>query len=126
MDDDPIAPTFFLKVKGSHTSTIEAERQASYYGALGSQVIHALQAYKQEEPAYDDNAYTITSTYSRGILELYAVHIAEPKPGEGPEYIMTPLGDWPIHANLESFQQGLTAYQMLEIGRRRRETRSLN
>jgi hypothetical protein len=60
----------------------------------------------------DNNAYTISATYCRGLLELYATHIASPGWNLGvPEYVTTRLGEWTIHANMESFQQGLSAYR---------------
>ncbi|KAL3485409.1 hypothetical protein BJX62DRAFT_229541 [Aspergillus germanicus] len=63
-------------------------------------------------PVLDNNAYTISATYCRGLLELYATHIASPGRNLGvPEYVMTRLGEWAIHAIMESFQQGLSAYR---------------
>ncbi|KAL2853030.1 hypothetical protein BJX68DRAFT_265268 [Aspergillus pseudodeflectus] len=110
--DGLVAPNFFLKVKGAQVSAVEAERQACYYGALGARAIHALHSHKQEKPVFDNNAYTISATYCRGLLELYATHIASSGRNLGvPEYVMTRLGEWTIHANMESFQQGLTAYR---------------
>ncbi|KAJ0421959.1 hypothetical protein BJY00DRAFT_311670 [Aspergillus carlsbadensis] len=110
--DGLVAPNFFLKVKGAQVSAVEAERQACYYGALGARAIHALHSHKQEKPVFDNNAYTITATYCRGILELYATHIASQSRNPSvPEYVMTRLGEWAIHANMESFQQGLSAYR---------------
>ncbi|CEL06142.1 hypothetical protein ASPCAL07250 [Aspergillus calidoustus] len=110
--DGLVAPNFFLKVKGAQVSAVEAERQACYYGALGARAIHALHSHKQEKPVFDNNAYTISATYCRGLLELYATHIASSGRNLGvPEYVMTRLGEWTIHANMKSFQQGLTAYR---------------
>ena len=42
------------------------KRQALYDGALGARGIHELRSYVDPETAYDNNAYTITSTYHGG------------------------------------------------------------
>ncbi|KAL3461113.1 hypothetical protein BJX64DRAFT_261727 [Aspergillus heterothallicus] len=107
-----VAPNFFLKVKGANVSAVEAERQACFYGAFGARAIHALHSYEQDQPAFDRNAYSITATYSRGLLELYATHMASSgRDPSVPEYVMTRLGEWAIHGSMESFQEGLTAYR---------------
>ncbi|KAL2821762.1 hypothetical protein BDW59DRAFT_164100 [Aspergillus cavernicola] len=112
-DDVPVAPNFFLIVRGAEASSIDAERQACYYGALGSRAINALHSYRKDKPVYDNNAYTIIATYSCGVLEIYATHIVECRRGTrgGLEYLMTRLGAWPMHGNLETFQQGVIAYR---------------
>lgn len=88
--DLPIAPNFFLAVKGPDGSAAVAARQACYDGALGARGMHSLQSYGQEKPVYDNKAYTITSIYHNGQLKMYTVHPAQPNgPGSRPEYYMT-------------------------------------
>jgi hypothetical protein len=52
--------------------------QATLDGALGARAMHKLQSYGEKEPTYDNNAYTITSTYHDGTLKIYTTHITPP------------------------------------------------
>ena len=111
-DDLPMAPNFFLEAKGLDGTAAVAERQACYDSALGARAIHALQSYQQKRLIYDNNAYTITSTYADATLKLYATHLTKPKgPDCRPEYIMTQLGGWMMTNNAETFRQGASAYR---------------
>ncbi|KAH6866098.1 hypothetical protein B0T10DRAFT_75066 [Thelonectria olida] len=58
MEDKPMAPNFFLKVRGPDGSTAVATRQARYDGTMAYRGIHSLQNYSREEPQYDGQAYT--------------------------------------------------------------------
>ncbi|EFR03429.1 hypothetical protein MGYG_06426 [Nannizzia gypsea CBS 118893] len=108
----PMAPNFFLETKGPDGSLAVATRQACYHGALGARGIQKLQSYKQDEPGYDNNAYTITSTYHGGQLKLYTTHpIAPRESNEHPEYIMTQLNAWSMVGNIDGFRQGASAYR---------------
>jgi hypothetical protein len=56
--------------------------------------VYALQNYGAEEPAFDGNTYTYSSTYlartGTGTLQLFAHHVTSPTvPGGRPEYHMT-------------------------------------
>ncbi|OJD24959.1 hypothetical protein ACJ73_03671 [Blastomyces percursus] len=111
-DDLPMAPNFFLEAKGPDGSLAVATRQACYDGALGARGMHSLQSYQQDELTYDNNAYTITSTYHGGTLKLYTTHLSEPRgPGCRPEYIMTPLRSFSLTDTYDTFRQGLAAYR---------------
>ncbi|EER41077.1 conserved hypothetical protein [Histoplasma capsulatum H143] len=110
--DLPILPNFFLEVKGPDGSPAVANRQACYYGALGARGTHFLQSYQQDKPVYDNNAYTITSTYLGGHLKLYSTHLVQsPDLDCPPEYIMTQLKGWSITSDLETFVRGVSAYR---------------
>lgn len=110
--DLPIAPNFFLAVKGPDGSAAVAARQACYDGALGARGMHSLQSYGQEEPVYDNKAYTITSIYHNGQLKMYTVHPAQPNgPGSRPEYYMTQLKGWSMTSDPETFRKGATAFR---------------
>ncbi|EEQ29627.1 hypothetical protein McanMca71_006708 [Microsporum canis] len=107
----PMLPNFFLEAKGPDGLPIVATRQACYDGALGARGIYKLQSYK-EKPIYDNNAYTITSTYQSGQLKIYTNHIAAPQDSNGrPEYVMTELNAWSVAGNIDSFRQGVSAYR---------------
>lgn len=109
--DLPIAPNFFLAVKGRDGSLAVAERQACYDGALGARAMHSLQSYGQEEPVYD-KASTITSIYHGGTLQMYSSHVARPRnPSGRPEYHMTQLDSFAIIGNRNACVAGLQAYR---------------
>ncbi|KAI1974678.1 hypothetical protein LOZ53_003380 [Ophidiomyces ophidiicola] len=108
----PMAPNFFLEAKGPDGSPAVATRQACYDGVLGARGIHKLQSYKRDEPVYDNNAYTIISTYQAGQLKLYTTHPTAPRESDGrPEYIMTQLNAWSMVGSADGFRQGASAYR---------------
>ncbi|PWY72947.1 hypothetical protein BO70DRAFT_256472, partial [Aspergillus heteromorphus CBS 117.55] len=109
----PLAPNFFLEVKGNHGSSSVADRQACYDGALGARAIHALRTFRQDQDQESDgNAYTITATFHDGTLKLFTTHRTEPRnASERPEYIMTLVGGWFMPGNFASFRQGVAAYR---------------
>lgn len=105
-------PNFFTEGKGPNGNTAVCKRQALYDGALGARGIHELRLYVNPETAYDNNAYTITSTYYGGYgdLTIYSTH---PTPSNDPqnliEYRMTQLNGWKMTGNPEAFRQGASA-----------------
>ncbi len=110
--DLPIAPNFFLAAKGPDGTPAVARRQACYDGALGARGIHSLQSHGQHEPVYNNNAYTITSTYNDGQLKMYTSHPTHPaSPGSRPEYYMTQVNTWGMTGSLQTFRQGATAFR---------------
>ncbi|KAI1322074.1 hypothetical protein F5Y16DRAFT_387680 [Xylariaceae sp. FL0255] len=91
----PIAPNFFLAIKGPDGSLAIAERQACY-----------------NRSDFDNKAYTITSTYHGGILKMYTSHPLPPvSPGARCEYITTQINSWSMTGNCSTFRQGATAYR---------------
>jgi hypothetical protein len=111
-DDLPIAPNFFLAAKGPDGTAAVARRQACYDGALGARGMNSLQSYEEDEPVYDNNAYTITSIYSDGQLKIYTSHPIQPtSPGGQPEYCMSQLRSFAMTDTAETFRQGATAYR---------------
>ena len=111
-DDLPVAPNFFLAVKGPGGSAAVAKKQACYDGALGARGIQQLQSYGEGKPIFDKNAYTITSTYSDGTLKIYTSYLSEPSnTRDRPEYLMTQVNGWSMTGNPESFRQGATAFR---------------
>ena len=110
--DLPIAPNFFLSVKGSKGSLQVAKRQACYDGALGARGMHSLQSYEKDESTYDNTVYTITSIYLGGFLQIYTVHSVQPAIPEGrTEYCMNLLRSFAINDSADSFRERVTAYR---------------
>jgi hypothetical protein len=111
-DTYPVAPNFFLEVKGPDGSAAKKTMQACYAGAIGARGMHALQGYGQAEPTYDNKAYTFSSTYHDGTLKLYAHHPTQPsRLGESPQYHMTPLRGFLLTDSPQTFRQGVGAFR---------------
>ncbi|KAH7157925.1 hypothetical protein B0J13DRAFT_603608 [Dactylonectria estremocensis] len=110
--DEPMAPNFFLDVKGTDGCAAVATRQARYYGAIGARGMHSLQNHGIEEPRYDLQAYTYSSTYMNGMLRLFAHYLSAPLTHGGrPEYHMTQVDAWDMTNDIESFRRGATAFR---------------
>ncbi|KAK0718738.1 hypothetical protein B0T21DRAFT_351541 [Apiosordaria backusii] len=110
MLDKPMAPNFFMEVKGPDGKPSVATRQARYHGAFGSRAMHSLQNYGAEEAEYDGKAYTFSSTYQDGTLKLYAHHVTAPTTEGGrPEYHMTYLSSYAITGNRDRAAEGIGA-----------------
>ncbi|KAL2257991.1 hypothetical protein VTK26DRAFT_8878 [Humicola hyalothermophila] len=76
--------------------------------------MHALQNYGEEEPAFDGNTYTYSSTYyaGTGTLQLYAHYVTLPTaPGGRPEYHITKLRGFDMTDSRNIFVQGATAFR---------------
>lgn len=107
-----IVPNFFTQGKGPSGNMAVADRQACYEGAMGARAIQRLQSYGQPEPVYDNNAYTITSTFDGRQLMMYTTHLTAPvNPGGRPEYHMNHLKGWVMTSDPETFRQGATWYR---------------
>ena len=108
----PILPNHFTERKGPKSTISVAKRQAMHNGAVGARAMHHLQSYGQLELVYDNSSYTITSSYSDGLLQIYTTHPTAPvNPGGRPEYYMNKLNGWDMTGNPEAFRQGATAYR---------------
>jgi hypothetical protein len=59
MEDKPMAPNFYLEVKGPDGSAIA--KQACYDGSVGARGMQSPQSYGRDESVYDNRAYTIAS-----------------------------------------------------------------
>ncbi|KAI9752493.1 MAG: hypothetical protein M4579_005617 [Chaenotheca gracillima] len=111
-EDLPIAPNFFLAVKGPEGIYAVAGRQACYDGALGARGMHSLQSFGQEKLIFDNNAYTISSIYYAGTLRMFTSHPSRPTSPRGrPEYCMKQLNAWAMTGNVETFREGAAAYR---------------
>ena len=109
--DLPIAPNFFLGVKGPEGVPVVAQRQALYDGTLGERGIRDLLSYRSD-PVYDKNAHTMTCTYHAGALKMYTIHAIPPaNPGARPEYVMTLIRAYALTGNYDTYRQGVAAYR---------------
>ncbi|KKK15850.1 hypothetical protein AOCH_005963 [Aspergillus ochraceoroseus] len=107
----PIAPNFFCEGKGPDGSHAVGERQALYNGAVGARAMHTLQGFGREA-TYDNNAYTITSLYHCGHLQLYTVHpLKSAHPARETDYQMTLLRSYSLKDTCETFRQGVQAFR---------------
>lgn len=80
--------------------------------------MHSLRAYRQQEPTYDNNAYTITSTYHSGVLKLYTAHLTPPSGLDNrPKYVMTLLNSFGMAGEVETFRGGVSAYRNARLGK---------
>ncbi|KAF1739594.1 hypothetical protein CRV24_001530 [Beauveria bassiana] len=122
----PVVPNFFVEAKAPRGGADVAKRQACLDGAIGARAMHSLQNYGEDEPVYDGNARTFSSTYhaGTGTLQLYAHHVTDPRAGgEPPEYHMTQLDSWGMTGNIDTFRRGAAAFRNArDLGRRQRET----
>ena len=87
--------------------------QATYDGALGARGMHELRSYVDPETAYDNNAYTIISTYHPNVLLImYTSHPVESTdPKYQTEYRTTQLNSYAMTGNPEGFRQGAAAWR---------------
>jgi hypothetical protein len=109
-----IVPNNFTEGEDPGCTAEVVKRQSCYDGALGARVMQHLQSYGQPEPVYDNNAYTIISSYSDGQLRMYTTHPTQPaNPGDPPKYHMNQLNAWGLTGNPETFRQGATAFRNL-------------
>ncbi|KAK7419439.1 hypothetical protein QQZ08_010857 [Neonectria magnoliae] len=124
MLDKPMAPNFFMEVKGPDGKAAVATRQARYDGAVGSRAMHSLQNYGTDELQYDGKAHAFSSTYhaGTGTLQLYAHHVTAPTTEGGrPEYHMTQVNGWQMTGNRDTFVEGARALRnTLDLTERRR------
>lgn len=109
--DLPIAPNFFLAVKGPDGSASVAKRQACYDGALGARGLHSLQEYGKDEPEFDNNASTLTSIYHNGQLQMFTSHPSKSATSDRTEYHMTQLRSFSMADNPDTFREGATWYR---------------
>lgn len=109
----PALPNFFTEAKGPDGSAAVVKRQACFDGALGARGVHKLRSFEEDpDMVYDNNAYTITSTYHSGHLQIYTSHPTKPIDPEGPpEYHMTQLGGWALTGSHDQFRQGTGAFR---------------
>ncbi|MCJ1270937.1 hypothetical protein MMC22_010835 [Lobaria immixta] len=110
----PCLPNFFTEGKGPDGSPVVCMRQALYNGALGARGVHELRSYIGVERLYDNNSYTISSSYQSGsgTLRLDTIHpTPSTKPNRKYGFRMTKLGIWSMTHNSDAFRVGATAFR---------------
>jgi len=101
-------PNFFTKTKDFKKITDVCKRQTLYNGALDARGIHKLRLYIDSETTYNNNAYTIASTYydNSEALKLYTTHCTlSINSNRDYEYRITQLNSWNITGNPDIFRQ---------------------
>ncbi|KFA67344.1 hypothetical protein S40285_10134 [Stachybotrys chlorohalonatus IBT 40285] len=91
VQDRPLAPNFFVEIKGPKGVPGVTFRQAQHNGAVGARAMHMLQNYGVDRPVFDNCPYAFTAVLNMRILELFAHHVTAPTTKGGqPQYHMTP------------------------------------
>lgn len=109
----PCLPNFFTEGAGSKGLEDVCKNQAMYDGALGARGIQELRSFIDPETVYDNNAYTITSTYHPSeLLIMYTTHpVKSTNQKHQTEYRMTHLNSYAMTGNPDAFRQGATAWR---------------
>ncbi len=109
--DAPFVPNFLAEAKAPGASIEIARRQIVYDGAFGARAMLHLRAYGGEE-TYDGNAYTLTSTYTDGKLEIFAHRMTPPdEPGMRPCHHTVSVGKWMHDEEIHAYRRGATAFR---------------
>ena len=109
--DIPFLPNFFAEVKPPHASAEVARRQIIYDGAFGARAMHHLRAYGASE-SFDENAYTLTATYTDRRLEIFCHHLTAPDgPGKLPHYHTVSLARRILDGSVGDFRAGVSAFR---------------
>jgi len=116
---------FFTKGKDSNENAAICKRQALYDDAVSAREMHELRSYVDSETTYDNNAYTITSTYhdDSETLTVYTTHPTLFKDIKRfIEYCMTQLNSFVTINNSETFRQETTLLRNVrELTKEKRE-----
>ncbi|RAH78056.1 hypothetical protein BO86DRAFT_450602 [Aspergillus japonicus CBS 114.51] len=92
----PAAPNFFLET-----------------GHDGSYAQYGHDRSSNKPDYYNNNAYTMAATFNNELLGLYITHLTIPTDNNDPDpnYVMTQAGQWALHSDPDTYQQGITAYR---------------
>jgi len=110
----PMLPNFFTELKGPKGDAAEMQLQITQDLGNGARGMHKMQSYRQDEPVYDGNAYTLGATYhsGTGTLQMYAMHPTEPaQPGGDPQYHTTQINGFHMTGNRNTFLEGATWFR---------------
>jgi hypothetical protein len=110
--DLPIAPNFFMEVKGKDGSAAVAQRQLFYDMALGERGQQALRSRNPFHASYDNKTHTLGCLYLDGQLKIFATHaIQPPSPVGQPGFVVTQLGAFALTNDVDTFRRGAAAYR---------------
>ncbi|KAL6690571.1 hypothetical protein J3F84DRAFT_398268 [Trichoderma pleuroticola] len=110
----PVVPNFFLEVRRPSGNAVTTKMEVCYYGACGARLMHAIQNYGRDgKPKYDGNAYSFSSTYINGLLEIYAHFVVKPDDTDEalPAYHMIELKAFNMTSTYENFIDGCAAFR---------------
>ncbi|KAI9752870.1 MAG: hypothetical protein M4579_005437 [Chaenotheca gracillima] len=106
----PCLPNLFIEIGNSSDEPVVSERQALHNGAVGARAIHELRSYIGQGELFDNNAYTITSTYGAGTLVIYASFTIPPTgPNRRYDICMILIAGYYIVSDIDTFRQGASA-----------------
>ena len=125
----PLAPNFFLEIKGPDGDPATLPRQICHYGSFGVRGMHALDTVGRGQPADADDAdddddvraivpHVFTATYysKTAHLAIYCHYMSAPTTAEdgasgqgNPAYHMRLLEQYHLSDKFETFVQGVTA-----------------
>jgi hypothetical protein len=115
---EPLLPNNFVEVKGPLGDAAVLQRQAMQGASHGARGMLTIQSYGEDKYVYDNNAYTIASTYNSGAstLKMYTMHPTEPtKPTGYPKYHMNQLRGFNLTDNIDSFREGATWFRNARV-----------
>lgn len=110
----PVVPNFYVIFNGSSQEPFVLDIMTRYSGALGARAIHKLRSFGIDDPeiVFDNNAYTITATYSQGTIYLYAHRpIRPPVLGGVVDYRMSLVGGYALINSPDTLRQGVEAFR---------------
>ena len=111
-EDLPVAPNFFVEVKGPDGSAAVAKRQIAYDTALGERGLVDLGSVGGRNPAYNAQTHTLGCTYQDGQLKIFATHMIAPsKPGAQPGFVMTQVKASALTDDADGFRRGAATYR---------------
>lgn len=106
----PLLPNFFTELKEPKGDTAEMKLQIVQDLGNGARAMHEMQSYRQDEPVYDGNAYTLGWTYhpQPGVLTMYGMHPTQAAdPGGQPQYHTTQLNSFAMTGNRDTCAEGM-------------------
>ncbi|PTB40416.1 hypothetical protein M441DRAFT_28232 [Trichoderma asperellum CBS 433.97] len=108
----PIAPNFFVEVKGKDGSATVTQQQLFYDMALGERGQQALRSRNPFYASYDNKSHTLGYLYLDGQLKIYATHAIQPSsPAGQPGFVVTQLGAFALTNDVDTFRRGAAAYR---------------
>ena len=107
----PCLPNFFTEGKGPNGNAAVCKRQALQNGTVGARGVQEFRSYIVQETLYDNNAYTITSTYHHsGLLTMYTTYpTLSEDPMRSNDYRITQLRSFAMTDAPDTFRQGAGA-----------------
>jgi hypothetical protein len=110
--DLPVAPNFFVEVKGKDGSAAVAQRRLIYDMALGERGQQALRSRNPFHASYDNKSHTLGCLYLDGQLKIFATHAIQLSSLVGqPGFVVTQLGAFALTNDIDTFRRGAAAYR---------------